>query len=62
MDRLRKCLNNNYFVFSIISLLAVVYNMLTMSNALPWIDEVMFTDVPANVALHGKWETTAWYG
>lgn len=62
MDRLRNCLNNNYFVFSIISLLAVVYNMLTMSNALPWIDEVMFTDVPANVALHGEWETTAWYG
>lgn len=53
-------MKDKYLIFSVVSLLAIIYNMMTMSNVIPWIDEGMFTDISANLVLHGKWETTAW--
>jgi hypothetical protein len=33
---------------------------MTISNLLPWLDEMMFVDPAANVVLNGSWDTTTW--
>lgn len=50
-----------YCIYVLLSLAFIVVNLFTLSNLLPWIDEVMFIDTAYNAAFHGKWETTAWY-
>ncbi len=45
-----------------ISAVALVFNILTIQNQLPWVDEVMFTDSSANLLMYGNWRTHAWYG
>lgn len=42
-------------------MLFIIVNLITLSNLAPWIDEVMFLDTSYNAAVHGQWETTAWY-
>lgn len=49
-----------YVPYIIISLLAIVWNLLTMHNSLPWCDEVMLVDTPANMYFYGEWATTAY--
>lgn len=39
----------------------IIVNLITLSNLAPWIDEVMILDTSYNAAVHGTWETTAWY-
>lgn len=52
-------IKNNWFAFSVISVAAIVWNILTMHNFLPWCDEVMLTDAPAHMLLYGEWKTNA---
>jgi hypothetical protein len=54
--------NNRLFYTGIaISVLFLLINILTLNwYPLPWVDEVMFTDTPANVVLTGKWFSTVW--
>lgn len=47
--------------YVLLSLVFIIINLLTLSNLIPWIDEVMFLDTSYNAAFHGSWETTAWY-
>ncbi len=44
-----------------LSLPFLIANLFTLENLAPWIDEVMFLDTSYNAAVHGVWETTAWY-
>lgn len=48
-------------IYILLSLVFVVVNLFTLSNLSPWIDEVMMLDTSYNAAVHGCWETTAWY-
>lgn len=47
--------------YTLLSLPFVIVNLVTLDNQVPWIDEVMFLDTSYNAAVHGSWETTAWY-
>ena len=47
--------------YILLSLAFITVNIATLSNLPPWIDEVMFLDTSYNMAVHGTWETTAWY-
>lgn len=47
--------------YVLLSLAFIIVNVITLSNLVPWIDEVMFLDTSYNAAFHGSWETTAWY-
>lgn len=49
------------YTYVLLSLAFVIVNIFTLSNLTPWIDEVMFLDTSYNAAVHGSWETTAWY-
>ncbi len=51
-------LNHTYIL---LSLAFIIVNLITLYNLAPWIDEVMFLDTSYNAAVHGSWETTAWY-
>lgn len=53
--------NCSLFIYILVSLIAIVVNIFTITNHLPWIDEVMFTDTPANYVLYNSWSTRAWY-
>lgn len=57
-----KFARNICFSYALISLLAIVWNVLTMHNFLPWCDEVMLTDAPAHKLLYGEWKTHAFNG
>lgn len=47
--------------YILLSLFFITINIITLSNLTPWIDEVMMLDTSYNMAVHGSWETTAWY-
>ena len=47
--------------YGLLSLLFIAVNIFTLGNLPPWIDEVMMLDTSYNMAVHGSWETTAWY-
>ena len=47
--------------YILLSLAFIIVNLITLSNLAPWIDEVMMLDTSYNMAVHGFWETTAWY-
>ena len=49
------------YTYVLLSLAFVGVNLVTLSNLPPWIDEVMLLDTSYNAAVHGRWETTAWY-
>ena len=49
------------YTYVLVSLAFVVVNLVTLCNLPPWIDEVMMLDTSYNAAVHGSWETTAWY-
>lgn len=49
-----------YYPYIFISLVAIIWNVLTMHNQLPWMDEVMLADTPANMFFYGQWTTTAY--
>lgn len=53
--------HNSLSIYIAVSFAAIVLNFLTITNTLPWIDEVMFTDTPANYILYNSWSTKAWY-
>jgi len=48
-------------IYVLLSLTFIIVNLATLSNLAPWIDEVMMLDTSYNAAVHGSWETTAWY-
>lgn len=50
-----------YRYYIVLSSAFVIINVLTLEHLAPWIDEVMFLDTSYNAAVHGRWETTAWY-
>lgn len=52
---------SNIYTYTVLSLVFIFVNLITLSNLAPWIDEVMFLDTAYNAAVHGSWETTAWY-
>lgn len=52
--------HKTYIPYIIVSFFAVIWNLLTMHNALPWCDEVMLVDTPANMYFYGEWATTAY--
>lgn len=47
--------------YVLLSLAFIIINLVTLCNLPPWIDEVMMLDTSYNMAVHGSWETTAWY-
>ncbi len=47
-------------VYLVISLVAIVWNLITMRYSLPWCDEVMLTDTCANKHFWGEWATLAY--
>ena len=47
--------------YVLLSLAFIILNVITLNNLAPWIDEVMMLDTSYNMAVHGSWETTAWY-
>ena len=49
------------YTYGLLSLAFIAVNVFTLSNLPPWIDEVMMLDTSYNMAVHGSWETTAWY-
>ncbi len=49
------------YTYVLLSLAFIVVNIATLGNLAPWTDEVMFLDTSYNMAVHGSWETTAWY-
>ncbi len=49
------------YTYILLSLTFMIVNIITLSNLPPWIDEVMMLDTSYNMAIHGSWETTAWY-
>ena len=49
------------YTYTLLSLAFIVANLVTVCNLPPWIDEVMMLDTSYNAAVHGSWETTAWY-
>lgn len=49
------------YTYVLLSLAFIIVNLVTLSNLHPWIDEVMMLDTSYNMAVHGSWETTAWY-
>ena len=57
MKRSSVCANT----YMLLSLAFIIVNLFTLSTLTPWIDEVMFLDTSYNAAVHGSWETTAWY-
>ena len=48
-------------LFLLFSVLPVCIALSGLSSMTPWIDEVMMLDTSYNMAVHGAWETTAWY-
>lgn len=50
-----------YMPYLLLSAAFIIVNVTTLGNQAPWIDEVMFLDVSYNAAVHGSWDTTAWY-
>ena len=49
------------YTYALLSLTFIIVNLVTLCNLPPWIDEVMMLDTSYNAAVHGSWETTAWY-
>lgn len=49
------------YTYVLLSLAFIIINLVTLCNLPPWIDEVMMLDTSYNAAVHGSWETTAWY-
>ena len=48
--------------FGVLTGLFVLLNLVTISwSPLPWLDEIMFADTAVNLALDGRWTTTAWW-
>ena len=52
---------NQTLTYFLLSMAFIAFNLITLSNLPPWIDEVMILDTSYNAAVHGSWETTAWY-
>lgn len=50
-----------FYTYTILSSVFITINLITLCNLTPWIDEVMFIDTSYNMAVHGSWQTTAWY-
>lgn len=50
-----------HYTYILLSLTFIIVNLITLGNLVPWIDEVMILDTSYNAAVHGTWETTAWY-
>lgn len=53
--------SKNVYAYVLLSLAFIIVNLATLSNLAPWVDEVMMLDTSYNMAVHGRWETTAWY-
>lgn len=51
--------HKDYAVYGLVSLLAIAWNIMTMGHSIPWCDEVMLADTPANMHIYGEWATTA---
>ena len=49
------------YTYVLLSWVFIIVNLVTICNLPPWIDEVMMLDTSYNAAVHGSWETTAWY-
>lgn len=61
-DITMKTLDKSIVIYLIISCLAIIYNLLTLHNFAPWLDEVMIVDSSAQFFLHGEWDSTAFWG
>lgn len=55
-------MKRSYLVYTFISLLVILYNVITLDNHVAWVDEVMINDSVAQYYLYGKWESTAYWG
>ena len=53
--------NKDNIVYLLVSLVAVIWNVMTMEYFKPWCDETMLADTPATMHLYGEWATTAFY-
>lgn len=52
--------NKDWIVYIAIFLIALLWNLTTLEYSIPWCDEVMLADQPANMHFWGKWCTTAY--
>lgn len=53
--------HKDYVVYLLVSILVVIWNVVTMEYSIPWCDEVMLADTPATMHIYGEWATTAFY-
>lgn len=51
----------DYSIYLLVSILVVIWNVVTMEYSIPWCDEVMLADTPATMHIYGEWATTAFY-
>lgn len=52
--------NRIIFVYLVVSIIAIVWNILTIGYTKPWCDEVMLLDTNATMHYYGEWATTAY--
>lgn len=53
--------HKDYSIYLLVSILVVIWNVVTMEYSIPWCDEVMLADTPATMHIYGEWATTAFY-
>lgn len=53
--------HKDYSNYLLVSILVVIWNVVTMEYSIPWCDEVMLADTPATMHIYGEWATTAFY-
>lgn len=54
------CRHSDYAIYLCVSIIAIIWNILTMHNALPWCDEVMLIDPAAHQYFYGTWDAHAY--
>lgn len=52
--------NRTILAYLIVSVLAIVWNIITIGYTKPWCDEVMLLDTNATMHYYGEWATTAY--
>lgn len=56
------CQHKQMKAYIALSILFMIYSMLTITNEFPWMDEVMFIDPVVSYVNTGEWSTHAWEG
>ena len=52
--------DRSLMAYIIVSVIAILWNLMTIGHSLPWCDEVMLLDTNATMHYYGEWATTAY--